>query len=133
MKSLLNVFNNYSQNDELVKELKRIKEKLKTTDKSDDSEIKKISEYIIDLEIAVKESYNEAKVLSQKILNYLTNNLDEIHKTYNDHKYTKILKDLNKSQSFIFDNLEEFDNHDQVIIRSCFDNIYLYIIEVCLK
>ena len=57
----------------------------------------------------------------------MTNNLDEICKTYNDHKYTKILKDLNKSQSSIFDNLEEFDNHDQVIIQSCFDNIYSYI------
>ena len=60
----------------------------------------------------------------------MTNNLDEIHKTYNNHKYTKILKDLYESQTSMFDNLEEFDNHDQVIIQSCFDNIYLYIIEV---
>ena len=30
----------------------------------------------------------------------------------------------------MFDNLEKFDNHDQVIIQSCFDNIYLHIIEV---
>ena len=57
----------------------------------------------------------------------MTNNLDEIYKTYNDQKYTEKLKDLNKSQSSIFDNLEEFDNHDQVIIQSCFDNIYSYI------
>ena len=67
MKSLLNVFNNYSQRDELDREMESIEKQLKTTDKSDDLEIKKISEYIIDLEKAVKESYNEAKVLSQKI------------------------------------------------------------------
>ena len=67
MKSLLNVFNNYSQRDELQKEMESIEKQLKITDKSDDSEIKKICKYIIDLEIAVKESYNEAKVLSQKI------------------------------------------------------------------
>ena len=67
MKSLQNAFNNYSQRDELEKEMESIEKQLKTTDKSDDLEIKKISKYIIDLEIAVKESYNEAKVLSQKI------------------------------------------------------------------
>ena len=61
------MFNNYSQRDELEKEMESIEKQLKTTDKSDDSETKKISKYIIDLEIAVKESYNEAKVLSQKI------------------------------------------------------------------
>ena len=60
----------------------------------------------------------------------MTNNLDKIYKTYNDQKYTEKLKDLNKSQSSIFDNLEEFDNHDQVIIQSCFDNIYLYITDL---
>ena len=58
----------------------------------------------------------------------MTNNLDEIYKTCNDHKYTKILKDLNESQSSMFDNLEKFDNHDQAKIQSCFDNIYLHII-----
>ena len=57
----------------------------------------------------------------------MTNNIDAIHKTYNDQKYKEKLKDLNKSQSSIFDNLEEFDNHDQAKIQSCFDNIYSYV------
>ena len=47
--------------------------------------------------------------------------------TYKDPKYTKELKNLNKSQLSIFGNLEEFDNHDQAKIQSCFDNIYLFI------
>ena len=50
--------------------------------------------------------------------------------TYNDHKYTKILKDLKESQLSMFDNLEKFDIHDQAKIQSCFDNIYSYITDL---
>ena len=121
------MFNNYSQRDKLVKELKSIKEKLKTNDISNDLEIEKKRKDIIDLETAVQKNDKEVKILSQKIKNYLTNNLDKMCNIYEDKKYTEILKDLNKSQSSIFDNLEEFDIHDQAKIQSCFDNIYSYI------
>ena len=84
--SFLNVFNNYSQNDELVKELKSIKEKLKTNNISNDLEIEKKSKDINDLKIAVQKNDKEVKILSQKIKNYLTNNLDEMCNTYKDKK-----------------------------------------------
>ena len=124
------MFNNYSRRDELDKEMKSIEKRLKTTDKSDDLEVEKKNKDIIDLEIAVQKNNKEVKILSQKIKNYLTNNIDEMCNTYKDSKYTKELKDLFKSQSYIFDNLEEFDIHDQAKMQSCFDKIYSYITDL---
>ena len=122
------MFNNYSQRNELVKELKNIKEQLKTTDKSDDSDISEISKNIDNLEkTTIPKNFKDAKKLVKIISNYLKHNLEEMCKTYKDPEYTKELKNLNKSQLSIFGNLEEFDNHDQAKIQSCFDNIYLFI------
>ena len=113
----------YSKKDLLQKELYSMDVTLLGCTRFDDEKIKKLNSRISKLEQLIIQNTKDAKKLIKQIAKYVTDSLTTIYNAYDDNGYKKYIRDLNKLQMSIFNDLEKFDNHDQVTIKDWFEQI----------
>ena len=113
----------YSKKDLLQKELYSMDVTLKSYAKIDDLKIEGLRDRMSILKQAIAQNTKDAKKLIKQIAKYVTDSLTTIYNAYDDNGYKKYIRDLNKLQMSIFNDLEKFDNHDQVTIKDWFEQI----------